>query len=94
MKNLAQRAVICCPVGGQSLGVYYKGGLSLGTKLFNIFIINLDDGKGCTLTKFASDTELGEMFDNISDDHTAIQRELNRTGKSDSRNLMKSNRRK
>lgn len=52
------------PVGGQSLEMYHKG-LSLGTKLLNVFIINLDDGKGCTLSKCATDTELGEMFDNV-----------------------------
>ncbi|KAK4829063.1 hypothetical protein QYF61_001868 [Mycteria americana] len=58
-------------------------GLALGIILLNIFINNLDDGRGCTLSKSADD-KVGGVVDNT-------KRDLDRLGKWDNRNFMKFN---
>jgi len=34
-----------------------------GSILINVFVNDLDEGIGCTLSKFADNTELGKMVD-------------------------------
>ncbi|GAB0177588.1 mitochondrial enolase superfamily member 1 [Grus japonensis] len=62
----------------------------LGTVLLNIFINDLDDGAGCTLSKFADDAKLGRVAD-MPKGHAAIQRDLNKLEKWADRNLVKFN---
>lgn len=54
--------------------------------LFNISINDLDDGSECLLSKFADDTELGEVIDTPV---TATQTVLDRLEKCAERNLIK-----
>lgn len=55
--------------------------------LSSIFISDLDDGRECTLRKFADDTKLGVVA-NSPEGHAAIRRDLNRLEKSTDRNLI------
>ncbi|GAB0176387.1 mitochondrial enolase superfamily member 1 [Grus japonensis] len=67
-------------------------GSTLGPRLFNIFINDLDSRTACTLSKFAKlDTKLGGLAD-IPD--AAIQRDLRRLEKWADRKLMKFSKRR
>jgi len=54
-------------------------GTILGPVLFNIFLKDLDDGAGCTLSRFA-DKKLGGVAD-TSEHHAAVLRDLDRLEK-------------
>ncbi|KAK4832611.1 hypothetical protein QYF61_024592 [Mycteria americana] len=58
--------------------------------LFNIFFNGLDDGGGCSLSKFSDDRKLGGMT-NVTEGCAAIQRDLNSLAKGAGRNLMRFN---
>jgi len=58
--------------------------------MFNIFIGDLDNGKDCTLGKFADDTNQGGVVD-TPETYAAIQRDHDRLVKWADRNLMKFN---
>ncbi|PKU47314.1 rna-directed dna polymerase from mobile element jockey-like [Limosa lapponica baueri] len=62
----------------------------LGPTVFNVFISDLDDGIGCTLTKFADDTKLSGKVDTLEGSAT-LQEDLDRLEEWTNKNLMKFN---
>lgn len=53
-------------------------GSVFGPVLFNVSINGLDEWIECTISQFAADTKLGEIFDLLEGGRKASQRDLNR----------------
>ncbi|GAB0186178.1 mitochondrial enolase superfamily member 1 [Grus japonensis] len=65
-------------------------GSTLGPRLSNIFISDLDEGSKCTLMKFADDTKLSEEAD-ASERRATLQEDLDKLEEWANKNLMKLN---
>jgi len=63
----------------------------LGLMPFNIFIMDIDNGIQCTLSKFTDNTKLSSVV-NTLEEREAIQRHLDRLENWDHVNLMRFNR--
>jgi len=62
----------------------------VGPVLFNFYISDLDEERGCTLSNFADDTEMGGVVDTLKG-CAAIQQDFDRLESWVERNLMKFN---
>ena len=60
----------------------------LGPVFFNIFIIVIDSGMECTLSKFVNETKLCGVV-NMTEGQDAIQRDLDRLERWSQENLMR-----